>query len=99
MGAEMSQMKKAELAKQIPDLIKIQEHHHDADLHQNKIMTKSQSAHTHFSDFSMFPDRFNDKKSSLPKPIMGQNHLQDENIHHSFADHHSNVSKNHLNIE
>lgn len=71
MGAEYSQFKQSELVKHIPDLAKIEEEHALANAAAGRIVAKSHSSYTHFSDYSMFPDRFNDRKSK-PKPILGR---------------------------
>jgi len=64
MGADISQFKQAGLVKHIPDLAKIEEHGNG----EGKGKFSNQSF-PHFSDYSMFPDRFNGKSS--PKAILG----------------------------
>ena len=56
MGADISQFKQADLIKQLPDL-------------NPKIDEKLPKSRTyaHFSDYSMFPDRFNQKSA---KPML-----------------------------
>ena len=68
MGADISQFKQAELVKQIPDLTKIEEHGDGEGTGKFSIKNHSKSF-AHFSDYSMFPDRYNAKAS--PKAILG----------------------------
>jgi hypothetical protein len=70
MGAEVSQHQQAEIAKLSEAMDKFStsieaDHDRHQECHSNKLV-KSNSAYAHFADFSMFPDRFNDKSSSEP---------------------------------
>lgn len=69
MGADISQFKQADLVKHMPDLAKLDEHGHGEG--GRKFVSKSSSitSFPHFSDYSMFPDRFNGKSS--PRAILG----------------------------
>jgi len=70
MGADISQFKQADLVKHIPDLAKIDEHFHNGEGGRKFQISKSHSpSFAHFSDYSMFPDRFNGKSS--PRAILG----------------------------
>lgn len=70
MGADISQFKQADLVKHMPDLAKLDEH--GSREGGRKFVSKSNSitSFPHFSDYSMFPDRFNGGKSS-PRAILG----------------------------
>ena len=68
MGADISQFKQAELVRHIPDLTKIEEHGDGEGTGKFSIKNHSKSF-AHFSDYSMFPDRYNVKSS--PKAILG----------------------------
>jgi len=70
MGADISQFKQADLVKHIPDLAKIDEFGNGEGGGKKFQVSKSQSpSFAHFSDYSMFPDRFNGKSS--PRAILG----------------------------
>ena len=69
MGADISQFKQAELVRHIPDLTKIEEHGDGEGTGKFSIKNHSKSF-AHFSDYSMFPDRYNVKSS--PKAILGK---------------------------
>ena len=69
MGADISQFKQAELIRHIPDLTKIEEHG-DGEGTGKCLIKNHSKPFAHFSDYSMFPDRYNVKKSS-PKAILG----------------------------
>ena len=71
MGADISQFKQADLVKHIPDLAKIDEFGNGEGGGKKFQVSKSQSpSFAHFSDYSMFPDRFNGKSS--PRAILGK---------------------------
>ena len=74
MGADISQFKQAGLVKHIPDLAKIEEHGNG----EGKGKFSNQSF-PHFSDYSMFPDRFNGKSS--PKAILGMSFVTTVSMH------------------
>ena len=68
MGADISQFKQADLVRHIPDLTKIEEHGDGEGTGKFSIKSHSKPF-AHFSDYSMFPDRYNVKSS--PKAILG----------------------------
>jgi len=69
MGADISQFKQAELVKHIPDLAKIDEHGNGEGGKKFQVSKSQSPSFAHFSDYSMFPDRFNGKSS--PRAILG----------------------------
>lgn len=74
MGADISQFKQAELMKQFPaEFAKFEEQ-------QNSNGVPKSRTYSHFSDFSMFPDRFNENQKSLTaaKPILITGGLHDD---------------------
>jgi len=99
MGADISQFKQADLVKHIPDLAKIDEHGEGGRKFQ---VSKSHSpSFPHFSDYSMFPDRFNGKSS--PRAILGHSppteggpHFSDYSLYPDKFDQSQKLLRNHI---
>lgn len=80
MGADISQFKQADLVRHIPDLTKIEEHGDGEGTGKFSIKSHSKPF-AHFSDYSMFPDRYNVKSS--PKAILGHSPPDEGSPHFS----------------
>ena len=99
MGQEVSQLKQSTKPDHVilsQAMEKIAEVESAAVKHE-KGMAKSKSAYSHFADYSMFPDRFNEKKSVVLQqtPIeIDSSHIENNSDyhHHGSDDHFSDYS-------